>query len=118
MTTPYTLSAQTREDIYTDAIGRLNGISDEDWMTAFEHWQRNRGYDEPGIFVWIRVHTASDDLPVADISCRLGDDRWPVMAAYRGEPDPESFNAPGDPEAADDVESRPIRAAPSSTYRC
>ena len=47
MTTPYTLSGQTREDIYTDAIGRLNGISDEDWMTAFEHWQRNRGYDEP-----------------------------------------------------------------------
>ena len=108
MTTPYTLSGQTREDIYTDAIGRLNGISDENWMTAFEDWQRNQSYDEPRVFVWIRVHTASDILPVADISCRLGDDRWLVMAAYRWEPDLDRFNDPGDPEAADDDESRPM----------
>ena len=102
MTTQYRGYGQTEEDIFTDPVGRLNGLSDADWIAAFDHWQEKEDPNNPQDPVWSRLRTGNPDLPVVDIRAELEDGGWLFMVAYRGEPDAEY-----DP-AADENDQRPM----------
>lgn len=104
MTTQYRGYRQTEEDIFTDVVGRLNGLNEADWLTAFDRWQENEDPNNPEEPVWTRVRTSSTDLPVIDISAQLEPGGWIFMVGYRGEPDPAATE-PGD---ADENDQRPM----------
>lgn len=115
MTTQYANPSQTFDDVFTDSVGRQNGINEEDWVTAFEHWQEFHDVNEPEESEWRRVRTSNDEMPIVDIKCRLEDSGWLVMTAFQGQPFPPDYVNPDyaheldeDDEEADDDESRPV----------
>ena len=89
MTTQYNPHGQTEENIFTDAVGRQNGLNEALWITAFELWQEGQDWDEPGEPVWSRLRTGNDELPMVDISAKLEEGNWLFMVAYRGEDNPD-----------------------------
>ena len=105
MTTQYKPHGQTEENIFTDSVGRENGLNETDWLTAFEQWQEGQDWDEPGDPVWSRVRTSNDELPIVDISAQLQEGNWLFMVAYRGEP---VTNPEYDPDEPDENTDRPM----------
>lgn len=105
MTTQYKPHGQTEENIFTDSVGRQNGLNETDWLVAFEQWQEGQEWDDPGEPVWSRVSTSNAELPIVDIRARLEEGNWLFMAAYRGETDFDPANEVDEPDEDTD---RPV----------
>lgn len=107
MTTQYSPHGQTEENIFTDSVSRQNGLNETDWLVAFERWQEDPDWDEPGEPVWSRVRTGNDEFPIADIRAQLEEGNWLFMVAYRGETDPD-YDPAEEVEEPDKDADRPV----------